>query len=54
MTTYTTEVKQILPNGDAIIELPEELVVELGWQVGDRLDISLEDNAIIIKNIDKK
>jgi hypothetical protein len=49
---YTSKVLEIMDNGDAVIELPDELCEELGWVVGDTLDIDTDaDNNIIIKKI---
>ena len=49
---YTSKVLEILDNGDAVIELPTELCEELGWVVGDTLDIDVDkDNNIIVKKI---
>ncbi len=50
--TYTSKVLEICDNGDAIIELPQELIEELGWQVGDTLHMELIDGSIVIENID--
>lgn len=50
--TYTSKVLEICDNGDAIIELPQELIEELGWQVGDTLKMELIDGNIVIENID--
>jgi formylmethanofuran dehydrogenase subunit D len=50
--TYTSKVLEICDNGDAIIELPQELIEELGWQVGDTLKMELIDGSIVIENID--
>lgn len=51
---YTTKVVEICENGDAIIELPDELVKELNWQVGDTLDYQMKDKAVYIKNLSKE
>ena len=52
MTTYTAQVLEILENGDAVIELPPTMCEELGWVVGDTLDISVdENNKIIVKKV---
>ena len=40
--------------GDAILELPEELVEELDWRVGDKLDYRLEGKSVVIKNLTKE
>ena len=51
MKSYTSKVLEICENGDAIVELPTELVEELGWKVGDVLDYEQKDGKIFIKNI---
>ena len=54
MKTFTSKVVEICDNGDAIIELPPELLEEMGWKEGDTLDISDENGKIIIKKIDEE
>jgi antitoxin component of MazEF toxin-antitoxin module len=49
---YESEVLKVLSNGDALIELPEEMCVELGWNVGDNLTIKMENDIIILKKTD--
>jgi len=51
---YTSKVLEICDNGDAIVELPTEMTEELGWKVGDKLDISEKDGKIYIKNLTKE
>ena len=53
MKTYTSKVLEICENGDAIIELPDEMCTELGWVEGDTLGISEKDGNIIIVKIDE-
>jgi formylmethanofuran dehydrogenase subunit D len=49
---YESKVMDILPNGDAILELPPEMCEELGWKEGDTLSITQEkEGNIIIKKI---
>lgn len=48
---YTCEVAEICENGDAIIQFSDEMVADLGWQVGDSIDISMEDGQVILKNL---
>ncbi len=40
--------------GDAILELPEELVKELDWNVGDKLDYEVVGKSVVIKNLTKE
>ncbi len=51
MKSYTSKVLEVCDNGDAIVELPNELVEELGWKVGDVLNYEEKDGKIFIKNI---
>lgn len=52
--TYYSKVLAIDCFGDAIVELPDELVEELDWRVGDVLDHKLEGKSIIITNKTKE
>ena len=49
--TYTSKVLEICENGDAIVELPDQLMEEMGWKVGDVLSYEEKDGKIYIKNI---
>ena len=51
MKTYTSKVLEICENGDAIVEIPDELMEELGWKVGDSLKYEEKDGKVFIKNI---
>ena len=51
MKTHTSKVLEICENGDAIIELPDELMEEMGWKVGDNLKYEEKDGKVFIKNI---
>lgn len=51
MKSYTGKVLEICENGDAIVEMPDELMEELGWKVGDSLKYKEKDGKIFIKNI---
>ena len=51
MKTYTSKVLEICENGDAIVEMPDELMEEMGWKVGDNLSYEEKDGKIYIKNI---
>ena len=50
---YISKVLEICENGDAIIELPDELISELGWKAGDNLDFEEMEGKVYIKNLDK-
>lgn len=52
--TYVTRVLHIDCFGDAIIQLPTELIEELEWKVGDTLDFEIVDSSVIIKNLSKE
>lgn len=49
MKKYESQVLEILPNGDAVIGLPDELCVELNWNVGDSLNCEIIEGKIILK-----
>ena len=42
---------EVLDNGDGLLDLPEEMVKELGWQIGDALDFNLENGGVVIRNL---
>ena len=48
---YHGEIVDVLDNGDAILQLPDDLVEDMGWYDGTRLNISMENGAIILKEI---
>ena len=54
MKRYETKVSEICENGDAIINLPNELVEELNWQVGDTLDYEMKNDSVYIRNLSKE
>ena len=54
MKSYTSKVLEICDNGDAIVELPEELMEELGWKVGDKLDYQMKDGSVYVTNLSLK
>ncbi len=49
--TYIADVAEILDNGDAVLNLPDELCKDMGWSEGTVLDISEENGAIILKEL---
>jgi bifunctional DNA-binding transcriptional regulator/antitoxin component of YhaV-PrlF toxin-antitoxin module len=50
--TYTANVVSIESNGDAILELPQELCDRMGWKEGTKIDISKNGNGeIVLKEI---
>jgi len=51
MKSYTSKVLEICDNGDAIVELPDELMEEMGWKLGDVLNYEEKDGKIFVKNI---
>jgi len=51
MKSYISEVVEVTKDGDAIIDLPEEMLKELGWKEGDTLDMNMENGKIILKKI---
>jgi formylmethanofuran dehydrogenase subunit D len=51
---FESKVLEICDNGDAIVELPEELMEELGWKVGDNLDYQMKDGSVYVTNLSLK
>jgi hypothetical protein len=51
-TTYKAKVLEILEDGSAILELPEDLCEQMGWKEGTKIDISNDDKGnILLKEI---
>ena len=46
---YTSQVLEILENGDALVEIPPDLMEKMGWKEGDVLDMQLENDTIVIR-----
>jgi len=46
---YTSQVLDILENGDALVEIPTELMEKMGWKEGDVLDCFLENEKIVVR-----
>lgn len=39
--------------GDIILPIPDEVIDELGWGIGDELDFSVDgDNSFILKKLE--
>jgi hypothetical protein len=51
---FESKVLEICDNGDAIVELPDELMEELGWIVGDELDYQMKDGSVYVTNLSLK
>jgi formylmethanofuran dehydrogenase subunit D len=54
--TYSTVVEDAPDgSGDAILSFPDEMIEELGWKEGQKLDISVDEHGrIILKALDSK
>ena len=52
--TYQAEVLRIDASGDAVVQMPDELVEKLDWRVGDVLDYKLDNGSIVITNLTKE
>ena len=50
MTGYIIEVQEN-NSGDLFIELPDELIDELGWQEGDILNWDLKGDGIVLNKV---
>lgn len=40
-------------DGDAIVPLPDDLLLELGWEEGDILNIRVENGQIILEKVNE-
>ena len=38
-------------DGDAIVPLPDDMLIELGWEEGDILNIRVENGQIILEKV---
>ena len=53
--TYTANVAEICENGDAILELPTDLLEDMGWKEGTVLNLEMKDGVLYIEEVkDKK
>jgi bifunctional DNA-binding transcriptional regulator/antitoxin component of YhaV-PrlF toxin-antitoxin module len=50
MTGYIIEIQEN-NSGDLFIELPDELIDELGWQEGDILNWDLKGDGIVLSKV---
>ena len=41
-------------SGDGILTFPPEFIEQYGWKEGDRVDISLENDTIVIRHLGNK
>ena len=48
--SYIIEVQEA-DNGDCFIELPDELLEEVGWEEGDLLEWNIKSNGIILSKL---
>lgn len=49
---FVGEVVEVLDDGSAVLQLPDELCEQMKWYEGTRLDISEKDGAIILRKIE--
>ena len=47
--TYTTEVVEDEATGELLIEIPQKLMNQMGWDYGTDLDWIVENGAIYLK-----
>ena len=40
-------------DGDAIVPLPDDILLELGWEEGDTLNIRVENGQIILEKVNE-
>jgi hypothetical protein len=49
---YESKVLDILDDGSAVLELPEELCKEVGWELGDDLIVKMENGVVTLRKSD--
>lgn len=49
---FTTTVLQYDDSEDLYIELPEEIIQQLGWKEGDEIDWQIEGDCAIIRKVE--
>lgn len=54
MKTYSAQVVKIEENGDAVIEIPDEVLEELGWKENDVIDIDERDGNIVMRKLENR
>lgn len=54
MTTYTSKVIEDPDTGEFILEIPDGILVELGWNIGDKLNYAISDSGeVTLKKVNK-
>jgi hypothetical protein len=46
---YESKVLDVLDDGSAVLELPEELCKEVGWELGDDLIVRIENGVVTLR-----
>ena len=49
MKKYESKILEILDDGSAVLELPEELCKEVGWELGDDLIVKMENGVVTLR-----
>ncbi len=49
MKKYESKVLDVLDDGSAVLELPEELCKEVGWELGDDLIVKMENGVVTLR-----
>ena len=49
---FVGEVVEVLDDGSAVLQLPDELCEQMNWYEGTRLDISEKDGTIILRKLE--
>jgi bifunctional DNA-binding transcriptional regulator/antitoxin component of YhaV-PrlF toxin-antitoxin module len=47
---YTLEIQED-DNGDFFIQFPDDVIEELGWEVGDILEWKLKGNGVVLSKL---
>lgn len=50
-TQWIVELEEDPETGDLVMPIPDALMEELGWKIGDDLDIQEENGTLVLKKV---
>ena len=50
---FSTTIQECDNTDDLFVELPDQLIESLGWEIGDTIDWQIDDEGIIITKVNK-
>lgn len=52
MTNWVCDTEEDPVTGEVLVQLPAELMFFMDWRTGDRLDYTIKDNQVLVRNLD--